>query len=303
VTARLHTRVANRMSVGHRAWVGETQSGRSATKLEVDSAADSLLSPVAAPIEALWRECSDESCGDIVQLARDELSATELPPDRVKFLVERGIAIRSGNTVRQANRFIQRLAGERRTDVSGVRRLFEQPEDFATNIRAVLELRIAHVQAGDPELMKFIRRAVRHLPGEPDAALGSARDILDRALDLVWMAEAPGARVPESWIAHWKATEVTSGRRVQATLEYPSGSMIPEERGRQCALLRLATGQHRIRPIAARASKSTYLLIEHMSQIGDLKNHFRGEPTLTMAVAFSMAAIELAESLSRDLAS
>ena len=35
--------------------------------------------------------------------------------------------------------------------------------------------------------------------------------------------------------------------------------------------------------------------------VGDLKNHHKGDPTLTMAVAFCLAAIELAESLGREL--
>jgi hypothetical protein len=113
--------------------------------------------------------------------------------------------------------------------------------------------------------------------------------------------EAPALRVPDNWLAHWKAFEVASGRPVPATRDYPSGSMLPEERGRQCGLLRLATGQQRIRPIAARLSKSSYLLIEHISNIGDLKNHYRGPTTLTMAVAFCAAAIELVESLAREL--
>jgi len=38
-----------------------------------------------------------------------------------------------------------------------------------------------------------------------------------------------------------------------------------------------------------------------MSNIGDLKNHYRGTTTLTMAVAFCAAAIELVESLAREL--
>jgi hypothetical protein len=38
-----------------------------------------------------------------------------------------------------------------------------------------------------------------------------------------------------------------------------------------------------------------------MNHFGDLKNHFKGEPTLTLAVAFCMAAIELVESLAREL--
>lgn len=49
----------------------------------------------------------------------------------------------------------------------------------------------------------------------------SARDILDRALDLVWTVEAPDLRVPEAWLAHWKAAEVVSGRPVPETRDYP----------------------------------------------------------------------------------
>lgn len=278
--------------------LAETRSGRGATNTEVDEAASNLLSPVAAPIEALWRECSEESCGDIVQLARGELSAADLPADRVKFLVERGIASRSGNRVRLSNRFIERLAGERRNDVSGAKRLFEKPEDFATNIRTVLELRIGHVPPGDPQLMKLVRRAVKHLPDEPDAALGNARDILDRALDLVWSVEAPGGTVPAAWIDAWKFNpnlkDLVAG--------YVRDPRLPDARGKQCGLLRIATGGQFVKPLTKRVSRPTYVLLEHMSHVGDLRNHTKGEPTLSMAVSFCMAAIELTESLGRDLA-
>jgi hypothetical protein len=275
----------------------ETRSGRSATKLEVDSAADSLLSPVAAPIEALWRECSEESAGDIIQLTQGDLPVPELRPDRVRFLVGRGIANESGNRVKLANRFIARLASARTIDVSGARRLFERPEDFAANIRTVLELRIAQSRAGDPELTKLVRRAVKHLPDEPDAALGSARDIVDRALDLVWDAEAPGGRVPTAWVEAWKFNP----KLKEAVAEYSRDPRIPEARGRQCGLLRIATGGQFIEPVVKRVSKPTYVLVENMNHFGDLKNHFKGEPTLTLAVAFCMAAIELVESLGREL--
>ncbi len=275
----------------------EIRRGRAATKVEVDEVANSLLSPIATPIEALWRHCSEVSCGDIVQLIHAELSTAELPIERVKFLADCGIAIQSGNKLRIANRFIERLAGERRNDVSGARRLFERPEDFATNIRTVLELRIAQVHAGDPELMKLVRRAVKHLPDEPDAAMGSARDILDRALDLVWSAEAPGGRVPAAWIDAWKFNpnlkDLVAG--------YVRDSRLPEARGKQCGLLRNASGGQFVEPLAKRISRPTYVLIEHMNHVGDLRNHWKGQPTLTLAVAFCMAAIELVESLAREL--
>ena len=80
---------------------------------------------------------------------------------------------------RIVSRFIGRIAGSRQSDISGARSHFERPEDFHANIRTVLELRLSQVQGGDSELLKFVRRAVKHLPDEPDEALGSARDILD----------------------------------------------------------------------------------------------------------------------------
>jgi len=270
-------------------------------KADVDRAAEVVLDRASGKLEALWMDCPDDARRDIVALTRGELSVNEMIDERLRYLKERGIAFESGGRVRLANRFVRRIAESRQNDVSGVRSLFGRPEEFHANIRTVLELRLSHVHGGDPELLKFVRRAVKHLPDEPDGALGSARDILDRALDLVWAVEAPGLRVPDAWLAHWKAAEVTFGRSVPATRDYPSGSMLPEERGRQCGLLRLATGQQRIRPIAARVSKASYLLIEHMSNVGDLKNHYRGQTTLTMGVAFCMAAIELVESLAREL--
>ena len=69
----------------------------------------------------------------------------------------------------------------------------------------------------------------------------------------------------------------------------------------QCALLRLATGRQRIRPIAGKVSKASCVLMEHMNQVGDMRTHSKGDLSVTMAASFCMAAIELTESLARDL--
>jgi hypothetical protein len=270
---------------------------REASKSDVDQAAEQILERGSGKLEALWLECPEDTRNDIVVMIGADIPVAELPGERARYMTARGLAVESGNRLRLACRFLSRLAESRRQDVSGVRRLFEKEEDFNSNIRTVLELRVAQVRAGDGELIKFIQRAVRHLPDEPEAALSTARDILDRALDLVWAVEAPGLKIPDAWLAHWKAAEITLGRSLPATRE----SVVPEERGRQCALLRLASGQQRIRPITTRVSKATCVLIDHMSHMGDLKNHHRGPTTLMMGVAFCASAIELTESLAREL--
>ena len=83
--------------------------------------------------------------------------------------------------------------------------------------------------------MKLVWRAVKHLPDEPDAALGNARDILDRALDLIWSVEAPGGVVPAAWIDAWKFNpnlkDLVAG--------YVRDPRLPDARGKQCGLLRI----------------------------------------------------------------
>ncbi|MEZ4447335.1 MAG: hypothetical protein R3B72_50120 [Polyangiaceae bacterium] len=232
----------------------------------------------------------------MLQLLSGEVAAAEMPSDRLRYLVERGIAVQSGNKVRLRNRLIERVAGQRQADVTGVRRLFETPDQFRDNIKSVLELRLAHLNGADSRLRRFVERAIRHLPDDPDGALGSARDILDRALDLVWAVECPGGRVPQDWIDAWKYS-----RLANMASDYERAPDIPEERGRQCALLRVATGQHRVSPVAKQVTKSTHVLIEHMNQFGDLKNHSKDDPSVTMAVAFCFAAVELLEALNREL--
>ena len=278
--------------------ISELGKGRQAEKREVDAAAESLMSAGSARLDALWMDCPEETRGDIVQLARGEMAVSDIPVERLQFIVDRGIAGTFGPKVRLINRFMERLASAKKGDVSGARQLFEHPEGFAANIRTVLELRLAQVQGADQKLLQYVRRAVGHLPDDVDGSLGSARDILDRALDLVWDAEAPGGKVPQPWIEQWKFSGVKNEVEI-----YTKDPRIPPARGRQCGLLRLATGQQHSPRITERISKGTYVLIEHMKEVGDLGNHVQGTPTLTMAVAFCMAAIELAESLSRDLTS
>jgi hypothetical protein len=275
-------------------------------KPDVDQAAEDLLRGRSSRLEALWLELSGDVQGDIVRLSKGELLSADIPQARREAIVSRGIAVESGNKVRLNNRFVQRLAAGHESDVSGVRQLFEDAADYRANIRALLELRLAQVQTPDPRLQFLVKRVINHLPDDPGGALGSARDILDRALDVVWDAETTNRRVPVEWLEYWEKRGLDqdySGQIRPKTLlaDLRADPELPEARGRQCSILRRATGEQSAKPVATKVSKSTYVLIEHMSHLGDLKNHTRDDPTLTMAVAFCMTAIELTESLAREL--
>jgi len=268
-------------------------------KTGVDAAAEALLIGPSSRLEALWRGCPDQTKSDIEALTKGELLANEIPTDRLRFLTDRGLARRAGNKLRLSNRMINRLASTRSVDVAGVRKLFGSAEDFAANIRTVLELRLAQMPSCDGKLRKYVKRSIDHLPDDPEGAVGSARDLFDRATQLIWEAECPGDKVPSDWIDAWKY----SGRTNRLVDTFGKDPTIPEPRGLQCNLLRTATGQQRLKPVTKYVTKRTYVLVEHMSQIGDLRNHSGGEPSLTMAAAFCLAAVELVEVLTEELAS
>jgi hypothetical protein len=272
---------------------------RQVQKRDVDDAANSLLAGESMLLEAMWRDGGDENRGDIVQLTRGDLFATDLPPERLRFLTERGIAVHSGNKAKLANRFIEKLATTRQSDVSSARQLFERPGDYELNIRSVLELRLAQIDGGDPELRRLVKRTIRDVSGDPSGCMGNARDIVERALELVWSVEAPDGCVPEPWIQDWKFNGVINLiDRLQSNRRLPP----LDKRGDHCAILRLATGTDKVRRQTQRLTKATFAVIEFLTNLGNARNHRDGfEVTTGFAASFCMTCIELLAALHRDL--
>ncbi|NPC48016.1 ATP-binding protein [Corallococcus sp. AB032C] len=267
-------------------------------KRDVDEAANGLLAGESMVLEAMWRDGGEENRGDIVQLTRGELSAADFPDDRLKFLLERGIAVCPGSKVKLANRFIERLATRRQGDVSSARRLFEQPNDYESNIRSLLELRLVHVGGGDPELRRLVKRAIQDVSSNPAGCLGNARDIVERALEFVWNAEAPDGCVPEAWVQHWKFSGV--GGIVE---KLPASRRLPslDKRGEHCAILRLATGTVEVSQQAKWLTKPTFVIIEFLVSLGNARNHRdRFEFTIGFSAAFCMVCVELIAALYRE---
>jgi hypothetical protein len=269
-----------------------------AGKPEVDAKAAAMARGGSHALEALWRDCPDAVRGDVVRLVSSDEAITD--GDRRGFLIDNGIAAPSGGKLRLTNGLMKELARSRGSDVTDVRRLFDGADAFSSNVRSVLELRLAAVPGGDPELRRLASRSFGEVPDDPSGCLGRARDIAERALALIWAAEAPDGKVPEKWIEVWKH----AGRQLDWL---PSNRRLPslDKRGDHCTILRLATGNDRVDPVVARLTKASFILLEHVVNVGNHRNHRDniGGPgaSLGMAVAFCFAVIELIESLARDL--
>jgi len=272
----------------------------SIAKADVDQVAEEILRRGSGKLEAIWNDCPEQVRDDILLLCRGDVSANEIPSDRATYLVGHGLATKAGGRVKLANRLIERKAGTHRADVSSLRQSFGTRDAFDLSIRTVLELRLGAVTGADTELVRLVQRCIRHLPDDPAATLSGARDVCDRALDLIWEAEAPRGVVPKAWLDAWKEMAVTTAQKAVERFTRER-EIRGDDRGGQVELLRLATGRQGMKAVTARVSKAAHVLVEYTKSLGDLRNHSRAAPSVMMGAAFCMSAIELCEVLGREL--
>jgi hypothetical protein len=148
----------------------------------------------------------------------------------------------------------------------------------------------------DQTLKRYIGRGIEDIPNLPEVCLSNARGILDRALDLIWVAElGTDKKIPSDWFALWKANGETGSEQYW-------NEQFPIRRGHQIRLLQLLTGTDKSAPKARYVSKNTYALAQAAHGFGDFGQHIDGVAVdLGVAYAALTVCIELAASLEREL--
>ncbi|HYN36295.1 MAG TPA: hypothetical protein VEV82_04900 [Actinomycetota bacterium] len=263
------------------------REGVTLSKPNVDDTAEVTAEERRELLAALWEDCPIDLQSNLAALADSDMSLSEVPDYRRRDLQLRGFARLSGSKLRSSCRLMIRYAKQQAGGVAELRRLFGDAERFESNIRSLLELRLAQVRGADPQLLSYVERGIRDLDPEPANSVVWGRSIAERALDLIWEAELPPDRsIPQAWqFAGVKWGEV------------------PRRRGQQCGLLRLITGTDDHAAVSRFVTKPTFLLVDHLQSVGDFGQHREeGEVSLSIAVAFCLSAISLCESLARDLA-
>ena len=238
-------------------------------------------------LAALWDDCQIELQSDLATLAEGDVPLSEVPDHRKRDLQLRGFARSSGNKLRSSCRLIARYTKQQAAGVANLRRLFGDAERFESNIRSLLELRLAQIRGADPKLKDYVEHAIRDLQPESGNSVVWVRNIAERALDLIWKAELSADRsLPDDWES--------------AGVKF---DQFPRRRGQQCNILRLITGTEEHDPVSKFVTKPTYLLVDHLQSVGDFGQH-KGEDAVSVpiAAAFCLSAIGLCESLSQDLA-
>jgi anti-sigma regulatory factor (Ser/Thr protein kinase) len=176
-----------------------------------------------------------------------------------------------------------------------MRSLFLHDKGFDENIGKLLEMRLSQMEAVDPDLRKYVERAIQDLRSSPSDAIVWIRSVTNRALDLVWDAELPSeGTLPASWVEEWKH----------------GGEVLPDWRGKpvsreeQCRLLRLMTGTMTSNSVTKHITKPTALLINQLNDIGDFGQVYDSHVELVspaFAASACFSALALCNSITDDL--
>lgn len=272
------------------------------SKTDVDQVAETLLTENRELLETIWSDLSVEMRENLATLSERETTRSELSDEHARILIERGLAVEGGGRYRASCRLMSRFAAQKAPGLAEIRRLFGTAEGFEKNIRTMLELRLAQlgVTGIDPELLNLVSKSVRDLEPDPAVSLTWARQITERAFNLVWSAELPPDRkMPDEWVNAW-----SSSFRFSPEWLRPE-AVLPRKCSQQCQVLRLLTGTENVSRLARKITKTTYLVIEHMQSIGDFGQHRHEFPETQVKMDFAssvaLSAVALLESISRDL--
>ena len=259
------------------------------TKPFVDRVAGAMANDAPESIRQLWHDCPVEVQSLLTDLTRGDVPVSEVPLDRIRILERRGFVGTSRGKLRSACRLMREFARKRHSEVTTLRHLFGDEGRFEANLRGLLELRLEGIRNRvDPTLAGYAQKAIRELP-EPDHAIVWMRSFSETALDLIWNAELDGDNsLPEAWEA--------SG------IEFDEQGRLPVSRGKQCGILRKATGSANSPQVTRFLTKPAFLLLDHLHAVGDFGQHRDGARiSVPTAAAFCLSAIELCDRLASDL--
>ncbi|MEM7354134.1 MAG: hypothetical protein AAF657_25245 [Acidobacteriota bacterium] len=205
---------------------------------------------------------------------------------KARFAQLRGF-IGAGAKAKLNCRLIERTAFRLGGEAVELRRLFLTEGLYSRNIQKILELRLAQIPGGDPELRRLIGRVIRELGYGARDSLGSVRLVASRALDMIWAVELDGGEIPEAWKQEWKFAGRLGAYDLKNFDRFPRG-----DPGRQCKLLCEIVGgiNGRLPVVAKHLTRPSYVLFELVKGSGDLGQHLKGEVTLSYAAAIGYGA-------------
>ena len=274
------------------------------TKVNELAASATSGEKLARLLASLWADCTaGEQDLYRILVERGELSVAETGKEERRALLELGIALQSGSKIRPTCRMLQEHIKGDAPDAGSMARLFGTWDGFRSNIRSLLERRLAHIAPFDERLLRLVGGAIADIPDFPDDCLNNLTNIRERALNLIWLYEfGVELTTPEQIVAYWTTSPRVDDNLVQDMMRTAQWA-VPSDPLRQIRLLGLLTGSMRNFESKARAvSKDTYVLLSVIHSFRNRAEHSDGQPMdVGVAVAAIMACLELLVCLEREL--
>lgn len=252
----------------------------------------------------LWDDCTSESKDLYYHLVeRGDLLITDVGSEEQACLIEKGFAQKSGKNLTSSCRMLQHHIKGLVSDTGSMARLFDTWKDYKSNIRNLLERRLAQISRFDERLYRLVARAIQDIPDFPDDCLNNLTGIRDCALKLIWQREFGSAMCfPQDVITYWTAVPRENHNLVKQMM-HDNCWDIPTDPLNQIRLLGLLTGCHRNFDARAKVtSKDTYVLIDAIHNFRNRAQHPDGQSIhVGVAVAAIMSCLELLACLDREL--
>ena len=271
----------------------------------VVEAATGMTRDVRSWLRSIWNECPQAGQEAYQTLLRNgEANLQELGSAQVELLKDRGFAVAHRNKVKPSCNLLREHLRNTSGDSGGLARLFKAPDDFRSNIREVMRIKLEHIPTVDTDLQRWVGQSILGMPDHPGDCLTNLTDIRDRALDLVMQYEFGSERcVPEDKFDYWDYTLQKNNNKVISTIRGQNSLRIPNERALQIGLLQLLTGG--IPGLVSRASavsKDTYEMISAIHGLRNRKEHADGQSVSeSVAVATIMTCLALLDRLASEL--
>ena len=283
-----------------------TVGSQEADNNAVTAAAQQAIVVIDDLLSKLWDDC-DASSKDVYCMLteRNELASDGIGKDEVNCLLARGFAIRAGNKLKPSCRILQTHVRQAMPDTGSVKRLFGTWDNYRTEIRNILELRLNQIRPiVSTRLHNLVRSSIQQIPAEPDLALSALSHIEDQALDIIWTNEfGTSMKIPQDTISYWTKLARDNDRLIKGMMAQDNW-IVPSSRSDQVGLLQYLTGSRNGFDSKSNAvSKDTYVLINAIHSFRNRNQHADGEQMhVGVAVAAIMTCLELLGCLARELA-
>ena len=244
----------------------------------INAAAKVLIAERAEELELIWQELDPDERDVFITAARTGEVTT--PSNGARKLKCLGLLMSAGGNLKPTCRLMQDFGDGAAKGTVLLKEWFGSTEaSYLNSMKQVLALRLGPKTDDESNLVSSVRDAIEAME-RPDKAARPFRDIAAEALDLIWDSETPRREVPyftrggPSWLCNERKW--------------------PENNSGYLALLDMLTDDRRWATTPKKVSRKHFVLITHIQQAGDFKNHQNGvDMTPAFLVATVASAVEL----------